>query len=450
MDTKNAAIMLGKALNDPIGGVSALRRVGVQLNDTQEAQVKKLMATNDIMGAQKIILGELKTEVGGSAEAYGKTFAGSLEKLKGTFGNLEEAAGGFLANALQPIIPKFQEIVDTIAGIAGGEADLATLTETLTDVFGGFGTVIGQTIEFFGNNRQALEMLAGVLGGVLSISLIAAAGAMLAFIGVSLPMLAIGAAIGAIAALIITNWSSIVEFLQPVLDFFVGLFNTLKSQFDEFTTANAPLFMATWETIKNAIGAGLIIIKNIWDAVWPSLQQVFSGVWNMIKGILTIAWGVVQMIITVGLALLTGDWSKAWTGIKTAFEDIWTGIKDFLTGTWESIKGIFKGGLNAIVGMLNGFIDVINKAGSVAGVKVAKLPSFDTGGWVPDDMVAVVHRGEFVMSRAMIEGREPAPISSNTNYNTPISLGPIYVRDESDIDLISQRLAFAFTSNGNL
>src|SRR3989304_2530048 len=39
-----ASIQLGKALNDPIAGVSALRRVGVMLTDEQEQQIKAFMA----------------------------------------------------------------------------------------------------------------------------------------------------------------------------------------------------------------------------------------------------------------------------------------------------------------------------------------------------------------------------------------------------------------------
>ena len=54
-DVKSSAIQLGKALNDPIQGVLALRRVGVQLSDQQEEQIKKFMKLNDVVSAQKIL-----------------------------------------------------------------------------------------------------------------------------------------------------------------------------------------------------------------------------------------------------------------------------------------------------------------------------------------------------------------------------------------------------------
>jgi hypothetical protein len=44
-----AALQLGKALNDPIEGVTALRRVGVMLTDQQEAQIKSLLGDADAL-----------------------------------------------------------------------------------------------------------------------------------------------------------------------------------------------------------------------------------------------------------------------------------------------------------------------------------------------------------------------------------------------------------------
>lgn len=85
---KTTAIRLGKALNDPIRGITALRRVGVQFTDSQTKMIKHLVETGHLMTAQKMILGELTAEFGGSARAAGKTLPGQLrilqEELKNT------------------------------------------------------------------------------------------------------------------------------------------------------------------------------------------------------------------------------------------------------------------------------------------------------------------------------------------------------------------------------
>ena len=99
-DMKQSVIQVGKALNDPILGVTALRRVGVQLSEQQEQQVRDFVAVGDVASAQKVILGELETQFGGVAKAAGSTMAGSLEQMNNAIGDAQQALGRQLAPAI--------------------------------------------------------------------------------------------------------------------------------------------------------------------------------------------------------------------------------------------------------------------------------------------------------------------------------------------------------------
>src|SRR5690349_14714101 len=68
-DAKSAALQLGKALNDPTKGVTALTRAGVSFTAQQKEQIKSLQESGDMLGAQKIVLGEVSKQFGGAAEA---------------------------------------------------------------------------------------------------------------------------------------------------------------------------------------------------------------------------------------------------------------------------------------------------------------------------------------------------------------------------------------------
>jgi hypothetical protein len=103
-DLKSSTIQVGKALQDPIKGVTALRRVGVQLSDQQTESIKKFMEMGDIASAQKIILGELETQVGGVAKAYGETIPGQLEIFKADMGDISEGLGEAVMVGLAPIV----------------------------------------------------------------------------------------------------------------------------------------------------------------------------------------------------------------------------------------------------------------------------------------------------------------------------------------------------------
>jgi len=90
-DAKSGAIQLGKALNNPVEGIAALSRVGVQFTDDQEDMIRSLSAAGDIMGAQTIILDELQSQFGGSGAAYAATFAGQIDTLNNNLGATAES-----------------------------------------------------------------------------------------------------------------------------------------------------------------------------------------------------------------------------------------------------------------------------------------------------------------------------------------------------------------------
>lgn len=104
-DMTKSAIQLGKALNDPIKGITSLSRVGVQFTDGQRKSIKAMVDSGNTMGAQKVILKELRSEFGGSAKAAGQTFSGQMNILRGTFEN----AGDAIIKKLLPFITRFAQ-----------------------------------------------------------------------------------------------------------------------------------------------------------------------------------------------------------------------------------------------------------------------------------------------------------------------------------------------------
>jgi hypothetical protein len=103
---------LGKALNDPVKGISALNKAGVTFTQSQKDQIKALVKSGDVLGAQKIILGEVEHQVGGVAKA--STTAG--EKLKVAWDNGKESLGTKLLPALDTV----ERLVIRFGKIGGG------------------------------------------------------------------------------------------------------------------------------------------------------------------------------------------------------------------------------------------------------------------------------------------------------------------------------------------
>ncbi len=93
IDLKSAAIQVGKALNDPLTGLSALSRSGITFSQSQKDAVKQMVAMGETAKAQRLILDELETQFGGSARAARDTFGGALKSLSNTMGDLLEGDG---------------------------------------------------------------------------------------------------------------------------------------------------------------------------------------------------------------------------------------------------------------------------------------------------------------------------------------------------------------------
>ncbi|WP_444909330.1 phage tail length tape measure family protein [Microbulbifer sp. TRSA005] len=93
-DLRSSAVQLGKALNDPIKGISALSRTGIQFTDAQKSTIEALVESGRIAEAQGLILEELEKQFGGAAEAAADTFGGALKQAQNAFGDLLESEGG--------------------------------------------------------------------------------------------------------------------------------------------------------------------------------------------------------------------------------------------------------------------------------------------------------------------------------------------------------------------
>ena len=115
-DAKQGAIQFGKALNDPIKGVTALADAGIQFTDAQREQIKNFIETNQLAKAQRVILEEVKGQFGGVARAAALTDTGAMLQLKNLIGAIAEDLGkiflpmlGRLARAVASYVPKIRE-----------------------------------------------------------------------------------------------------------------------------------------------------------------------------------------------------------------------------------------------------------------------------------------------------------------------------------------------------
>lgn len=116
-DLQGATIQVGKALNDPIKGITALTRVGVSFTEQQKETIKGLVETGRSAEAQRIILNELNKEFGGSAAAAAAAGTGPLTVFQNQIGNIREELGGLIVDLISYSRPALDLFKDGLQGI---------------------------------------------------------------------------------------------------------------------------------------------------------------------------------------------------------------------------------------------------------------------------------------------------------------------------------------------
>jgi hypothetical protein len=128
-DLSASAQALGRALADPTKASGALRRAGIMLTSAQKDQIKAMAEGGNVAGAQARVLDLVQSRVKGSAEAFGNTLPGQVERAKRSFEDLAENTLAALAPALAKLAPvlvkAIQGIAPVIARVGTVIADLA-------------------------------------------------------------------------------------------------------------------------------------------------------------------------------------------------------------------------------------------------------------------------------------------------------------------------------------
>lgn len=143
---------------------------------------------------------------------------------------------------------------------------------------------------------------------------------------------------------------SITKIFQGFIDFMVGVFTLdmdkiwsgiqgIFEGFDDFLTG---IFKTDWSKTFGYLGESMNVVFKVISDVWGGIKKVFSGIVDFIAGV------------------FTGNWKRAWNGVKSIF-----------SGVFQALAGIAKAPINAVIGIINGAINGINKVG------------FDVPDWVP-------------------------------------------------------------------
>jgi phage-related protein len=400
-DLQSSAIQLGKALNDPVAGVTALQRVGVKLTESQKALVKSLVAVGDVAGAQKVILQELQTEFGGSAKAAGQTFAGQLTILKNSLGNVAETIGGAVLPVLTSLgttlvstlnSPAVQGAIKTLsaglASLASGDVQAAfqSLLTFVYDVFGpetalrimqvgdaiavfaGYVRTLGQYFTFTVQEGDALNdylaslppQIQPIVQRIGELALMVQEFVTVHAEGLKNALIAIGAILAGAAILsgILAIAGAIAALVNPVT-LIIGAVALLAVAWtenwggiQEKTQAVLdflmPYITAAFEFIKTTIFKVMMAVQTFWAENGAQIVNKALEIWDQVMGLIGAAVSWIQNAITTVVNIVTTLWAEKHDAIMT-----------IASTTWEQIKNIVKLAVDIVQGFITVFTDLL-------------------------------------------------------------------------------------------
>lgn len=389
-DTKSSAIQLGKALNDPIKGITALGRVGVSFTEGQKKTIKTMVKNGDTMGAQKLILKELNKEFGGSAKAYGDTMPGQVSKLQNSFGNLAGEILGVLVPAFSAITkfvtehPRlFKALVIGVLALAAAMVVMnaamavtaivtAPLSGTVLLIVAGLAALVAVVIltikywdQIMGVFKTAFDWLKANWPLLLPILLGPIGIAALAIIKYwddikrmtirvwSAVKTAISTAVNAVANVIKSVWNGIMAFLEAIGGRIAGAFETVRSWLKR---------PAEWA--QDAAGG----IRSAWNGVIGFLGGLGTRIFNALDTVRT--W-----------LKKPGEWAEdAKDAVVTAFNAIVGAARNLganLLAPLQTVANILKAPINAIINGINAIKVTAKFAGKKLPGPIPDIPGFN-------------------------------------------------------------------------
>jgi hypothetical protein len=333
-----AAKALGKALGDPTKGLAALRKAGVLFTKDEQERIKTLQESGRVQEAQAIILGKVDKQLGGLADARGKSAEGQLTRLSEAFAGL---GAGILSKAL-PALLKIGEILESafsdtgvITRFAGAFKPLGRVITIIGDsfsrAFDGVGDGaniidrIAEKMEEFAKLVEDNQWVVDTFAETFAELAKSVGPLLLAWLRQIAPVLK---SLAIVIGLVVVGLVKVVTWIAQLITKFYN-------------------FMPTLTQVGTALGEWINSAIVWFQKLWDDGVKILTGLINFIRKIPR----MVMMGITIMAVLVAAFFRRVWTSVVTITRTIITSYITFV----RSIPGMIINGLIALGQLLWNF-----------------------------------------------------------------------------------------------
>jgi hypothetical protein len=257
---QGAAVQLGKALEDPIRGLGALRRAGVSFTEEQKTQIKELVKSGQLLKAQGMIMDAVEGQVKGVAEAMGKTPAGQWKIILAQISDIGEELG----KRILPIVVSWGKV---LAPVVGGVMAIWDAVSAVNEAMGGF-------LFWWTAIPKYIEMAKSFLAPIIPI--LQAAGEKIRY--------AFGRVLEVIKVVRDAIWNWIVSAAEGIANAFGTSLQGVQDGFMGFLTW---AIEGIAELAMDAAEWALVLVTNfdtVTTAIWSGLKFIGGATWDILVG----------------------------------------------------------------------------------------------------------------------------------------------------------------------
>lgn len=453
------AVLTGKTVESSKAAAEALNKQTSALNGTGAAAKE---AKKQLLGFDEINqLTEDTSGGGGGSGTIAPDFSGfddTEDELNTILGLVGAIATGLLAWKIASL---FTDSLSMIGGIALAAAGAFALVyfwldawnngidmQNFLGMLAGAAALAGGLAIAFGSTTAGIALVIGGLamlvvgikdvienGFTLENTLTIIAGLLAAGLGIGLltgnwiPLLIAGIAAALIALVSFTgHGEELINGLKETIDGFGKFFKGVFSGDMEMTAEG---LKQIWDGLKNTWNAIIDSIRDAWNMFieWlrgknPELAAIFETYGKLVSDLYNSVKQILGGIITFISGVFTGDWDKAWEGVKQIFKGIWNGI-----------VSILEGAVNLIIGGINWMIRQLNK------IQI-KAPDWLGGGTIGFNIPAIstVSIPRLAQGAVIPPNREFLAVLGDQKNGTNV---------EAPLETIKQALAEVLSQNGS-
>lgn len=387
-----------------MGNYEAMDKYGISLSANQLAQsdyVKSLGKTwNQLSENEKMMAAYYEiTRQGASAQGLAskeaQSFAMQMRLLKQSIYETVAGLGSVLLPLLEPVVQKFQEVVDKIKAWVEEHPKLAQGIMIAVGAIGLLMAILGPIIMLVGTILANVAILGALFSGALAPAILVGVVAFGKIIAIgAIVVLAIGAIIEICKGLI-DNWDQIkakaVEVwngictvvssvAQAIWNVVTTAWNGLKSDTLAAWNFIKNLASTVWNGIKSVIEAVVTGIKNVATAAWNGLKSDTQAAWNAIKSVSSSVWNGIKSTITSVVNGVKSAVSSAWNSLKSTTSSAFNSIKSTASSIWNGIKSTMVNAIDGAKSRIQSAMSAIKSAVNVLLKPKLKLPHISVSG----------------------------------------------------------------------